>query len=84
MGSPSMQQWSGASRQSWRVAVPWPTICLIPPLVAMPCTLARGQTPPNAGTILQQMERGNVPRLPGRDEKPRAHRCPKRCRHLRA
>lgn len=38
----------------------------------MPDTAAGSHAlPPNAGTILQQMERSNVPRLPGRDEKPR-------------
>ena len=32
---------------------------------------AFAQTPPSAGTILQQMERGLTPALPGRDVKPR-------------
>ena len=44
----------------------------MPPLVAWPVVPALGQTAPNAGSILQQIERGIEPRLPGRVDKPRA------------
>lgn len=45
---------------------------LVPPLAAWPVVPALSQTQPNAGSILQQIERGNEPRLPGRVDKPRA------------
>lgn len=76
MVSPSLPQWRflrSAGRAS-RVRAGAAMLWLVPPLVAMPGSLALGQTvaPPTAGTILQQLERNTVPRLPGRDEKPRA------------
>lgn len=46
--------------------------CLVPPLAAWPVMPALSQTPPNAGSILQQIERAQEPRLPGRGDTPRA------------
>lgn len=47
-------------------------LCLAPPLAAWPVPPALSQTAPNAGSLLQQMERGMTPRLPSRADKPRA------------
>jgi hemolysin activation/secretion protein len=51
-------------------------LCLVPPLAAWPLLPALAQTPPNAGSLLQQLERGSEPRLPGRADKPRAEPLP--------
>lgn len=55
-------------------------LLLVPPLAAWPVVPAHSQTPPNAGSILQQIERANEPRLPGRVEKPRAAPLPEEMR----
>lgn len=51
-------------------------LCLAPPLAAWPVLPALGQTTPNAGSLLQQIERGGQPRLPSRADKPRAAALP--------
>lgn len=44
----------------------------MPPLAAGPLLPAFAQTTPNAGSLLQQLERGTAPRLPSRVDRPRA------------
>ena len=46
-------------------------LCLAPSLAAWPVVPALGQSLPNAGSLLQQMERSVEPRLPPRVDKPR-------------
>lgn len=54
--------------------------CLVPPLAAWPVAPALSQTTPNAGSILQQIERAQEPRLPGRADKSLAAPLPEEIR----
>jgi hemolysin activation/secretion protein len=47
-------------------------LCLVPPLAAWPVLPVLAQSTPNAGSLLQQMQRDSTPRLPARADPPRA------------
>lgn len=51
-------------------------LCVAPSLALWPVLPALSQSAPNAGSLLQQIERGAEPRLPSRVDKPRATTLP--------